>query len=245
MVDRALEMFPTVGHLTHILDATMLRPEATEREYLDFLKEAVDARFRSAFVPLYYLPLARMELQGSGVILGAPLGFPFGNVSTDDKKAETVFALQHGAGELDMVINISALRSRRSDRVGEDIAAVVGLARRYDAAKGEGHVVVKVILETCYLSREEMRRGAVLAKEAGADFVKTSTGFGTGGATPEDVAFLREVVGPGFGVKASGGIRDLASVMEMMRAGASRIGTSSATKILQEYLHLLPWNKGG
>jgi len=93
------------------------------------------------------------------------------------------------------------------------------------------------------LSREEMRRGAVLAREAGADFVKTSTGFGTGGATPEDVAFLRDVVGPGFGVQASGGIRDLASVMEMMRAGASRIGTSSATRILQEYLHLLPWNK--
>jgi deoxyribose-phosphate aldolase len=244
MVDAAMEMFPTVGHLAYVLDATMLRPEATEREYLEFLREVADARFRCAFVPPYYLPMARLELEGSGVTLGAPIGFPFGYVSSDDKKAEAVFALQQGAGELDMVINVSALRSRRYDRVSEDIAAVVGLARRYDTGKGEGHVVVKVILETCYLSREEMRRGATLARDAGADFVKTSTGFGPAGADAGDVAFLREVVGPGFGVKASGGIRDLASVMKMMRAGASRIGTSSATEILHEYLRLLPWNKG-
>ncbi len=243
MVEQALEMFPSVRHLTHIIDSTLLRPEATEREYIAFLREAADAGFRSAFVPLYYLPMARLELEGSGVRLGAPIGFPFGYVSTDDKKAEAVFALQNGAGELDMVANISALRSRRYTRVGEDVAAVVAMARRYDTAKGEGHVVVKVILETCYLSREEMRQGALLAREAGADFVKTSTGFGPGGATAGDVAFLREVVGPGFGVKASGGIRGLASVMEMVRAGASRIGTSSAYSILQEYLRILPWNK--
>ncbi|RJP34358.1 MAG: deoxyribose-phosphate aldolase [Actinobacteria bacterium] len=236
-------MFPTTGHLSHILDATLLRPEATERDYLNFLREVADARFRCAFVPPCYLPMARLELQDSGVTLGAPIGFPFGYLSSDAKKAETVFALQQGAGELDMVINISALRSGRYERIGEEIAAVVGLARRYDTGKGEGHIVVKVILETCYLNREEMRRGALLARDAGADFVKTSTGFGPGGADPEDVAFLREVVGSGFGVKASGGIRDLASVMKMVRAGASRIGTSSATEILHEYLRLLPWKK--
>ncbi len=241
--EQILEMFPSVGHLTYLLDATLLRPEADEREYLDFLREAADARFRSVFVPLYYLPMARMELKGTGVALGAPVGFPFGYQSTDAKKAEAVFALQQGAGELDMVINISALRSGRWERVKEDIASVVGLARRYDAGKGEGHVVVKVILETCYLSRQEMRRGAELAMEAGADFVKTSTGFGPRGATAEDVRFLREVVGPGFGVKASGGIRTLADVVEMVRAGANRIGTSAASGILREYLHILPWNK--
>jgi len=180
-------------------------------------------------------------LQGSGVALGAPIGFPLGYVSTDDKKAEAVFALQQGATELDMVINISALKSGRWDRVREDIAAVVGMARRYDAGKGEGHVVVKVILETCYLTRAEMQRGALLSMEAGADFVKTSTGFGERGATAEDVAFLREVVGPGFGVKASGGIRTLRGVAEMVRAGANRIGTSAAYTILQEYLHIFPW----
>jgi deoxyribose-phosphate aldolase len=244
MDETALEMFPTVGHLTHIIDATMLRPEAGERDYLEFLREAAGARFRSAFVPPCYLPMARLELEGSGVAPGAPIGFPLGYVSSDGKKAEVVFALQHGARELDMVVNISALRSRRYERVLEDITAVVGLARRYDSGKGEGHVVVKVILETCYLNREDMRRGALLAKEAGADYVKTSTGFGPSGADAGDVAFLREVVGPGFGVKASGGIRDLASVMEMVRAGASRIGTSSATEILHEYLRILPWKKG-
>lgn len=243
MVEAALESFPTVGHLVHIMDATMLRPEATEREYLEFMREAADAHFRCVLVPPYYLAMARMELEGSGVTLGAPIGFPFGYVSSDDKKAEAVFALQQGAGELDVVINVSALRSRRYDRVSEDIAGVVRLARRYDTGKGEGHIVVKVILETCYLGREEMRKGALLAKEAGADFVKTSTGFGPGGADAGDVAFLREVVGPGFGVKASGGIRDLASVIEMVHAGASRIGTSYATEILHEYLRLLPWNK--
>ena len=241
MGEAALEQFPTVGHLTRVIDATMLRPEALEREYLQFLREVADGGFRCAVVPLYYLPMARLELEGSGVALGTVIGFPFGNASTDAKKSETVLALQHGASELDMVVNISALRSRRYERVEEDIAAVVGLARRYDTGKGEGHVVVKVILETCYLDRDQMRRGALLAKQAGADFVKTSTGFGPGGASPGDVAFLREVVGHGFGVKASGGIRRLEDVMEMVRAGASRVGTSYATEILQEYLRIYPW----
>jgi deoxyribose-phosphate aldolase len=241
MSEPASEMFPTLGHLTYIIDATLLRPEAPEREYVDFLRETADSGFRCAFVPLYYLPMARQELEGSRVTVGAPIGFPFGYTSSDAKKAEAVFALQQGARELDMVVNISALRSRRYDRVEDDIATVVELARRYDAGKGEGHVVVKVILETCYLSREEIRRGALLAREAGADFVKTSTGFGPEGANPEDVAFLREVLGPGFGVKASGGIKDLGSVVKMVEAGANRIGTSSAQKILQEYLHVNPW----
>lgn len=241
MSEEALELFPTAPHLTRIIDATLLRPEAGESDYLNFLREVADAGFRCAFVPGYYLPLARLELEGSGVALGAPIGFPFGYQSTDAKKADTVFALQQGAGELDMVVNISAMRSRRYERVKEDIAAVVGLARRYDTGKGEGHVVVKVILETCYLRKDEMKAAALLAMEAGADAVKTSTGFGPGGATVEDVAFLREVVGPGFGVKASGGIRRLDDVVAMVKAGASRIGTSSATEILQEYLRLLPW----
>jgi deoxyribose-phosphate aldolase len=241
MSEVALELFPTIGHLTRLIDATMLRPEAKESDYLHFLHEVADASFRCAFLPNYYLSMARMELEGSGVALGAPIGFPFGFQSTDVKKSDTVFALQQGASELDMVINISALRSRRYERVKEDIAAVVGLARRYDTGKGEGHVVVKVILETCYLRQDEMRKGALLAKDAGADAVKTSTGFGPRGATAEDVAFLREVVGPGFGVKASGGIRRLDDVVAMVKAGASRIGTSSAIEILQEYLRLLPW----
>jgi deoxyribose-phosphate aldolase len=160
------------------------------------------------------------------------IGFPFGNASTDAKKSETVLALQHGASELDMVVNISALRSRRYERVEEDIAAVVGLARRYDTGKGEGHVVVKVILETCYLDRDQMRRGALLAKQAGADFVKTSTGFGGGGATVEDVKLMRQTVGPLMGVKASGGIRDAKIAEAMIQAGATRLGTSASVAIV-------------
>lgn len=241
MADEVLSLFPSVGHLTRIIDATLLRPEAVEHEYLQFLKEVKDGGFRCAVVPLYYLPIARLELEGSGIALGTVIGFPLGSSSSDAKKSETVLALQHGAGELDMVINISALRSSRFQRVKEDIDAVVSMARRYDTGKGEGHIIVKVILETGYLGREEMRKGALLAREAGADFVKTSTGFGPGGAVREDVAFLRKVVGPGFGVKASGGIRDLQDVMDMVNAGASRIGTSRATEILQEYLRLYPW----
>ncbi len=241
MAEKALEVFPTPGHLTRIIDATMLKPEAREAEYIEFLREVADARFRCAFVPLCYVPMARMELEGSGVIAGTPIGFPFGFVSTDAKKNEAVLALQYGARELDMVINISALLSRRFDRVREDIAAVVAMARRFDSGKGEGHVVVKVILETGYLSGDQIRRGAALAQEAGADAVKTSTGFGTRGASIEDVALLREAVGPGFGVKASGGIRRLEDAMAMVEAGASRIGTSSAVEILQEYLGLYRW----
>lgn len=239
--DAALELFPTPRHLTHILDATMLRPEARERDYLEFLREAADAGFRCAVVPPCYLPMARLELEGSGVTPCTVIGFPLGFASADAKKDEAVLALQQGAGEMDMVVNVSALRSRRYERVREEIAGVVSMARRYDAGKGEGHVVIKVILETAYLNREEMRVGALLAKEAGADCVKTCTGFGPAGASVEDVAFLREVVGPGFGVKASGGIAKLADVVGMVRAGASRVGTSRAIEILQEYMRINPW----
>ncbi len=236
-----MAIFPTPRHLALYLDATLLRPEATEREYISFLRECADFGFRCVVVPMYYLPLARQELKGSGVALGTVIGFPLGHSSTDAKRSEAVLALQNGAAELDMVINISALRSGREARVKEDIAAVVHLARRYDAGKGEGHVVVKVILETGYLNREEMRKGAILAKEAGADFVKTCTGFGPRGADPEEVSYLRKVVGPGFGVKASGGIRQLSDVIRMIQSGANRIGTSSAGNIMREYLKHHQW----
>lgn len=239
--DELSAIFPTARHLALLLDATLLRAEATEREYIQFLRECADFGFRCAVVPLYYLPLARQELRGSGVALGTVIGFPLGHSSTDVKRSEAVFALQHGASELDMVMNVSALRSGREVRVRDDIAAVVHLARRYDAGKGEGHVVVKVILETGYLNREEMRKGAMLAMEAGADFVKTSTGFGPKGADPEEVSYLRRVVGPGFGVKASGGIRRLSDVIMMVKAGANRVGTSSAGDIMREYLRYFHW----
>lgn len=235
------QALPTPGHLTRVIDATLLRPEASEKEYLDFLREARDGGFRCVCVPLYYLPFARLELAGSGVKLGGVVGFPFGYGGSDSKKAETVYALQQGAQEIDMVLNISALKSRRYEQVKAEIGEVVRLARRYDAGKGEGHIIVKVILETCYLGREEMRAACALVQEAGADFVKTSTGLGPSGARVEDVRLMRETVGPGFGVKAAGGIRTLEDVLLMLEAGASRIGTSAAATILQEYMSQYNW----
>ncbi len=232
---------PTPGHLTQLIDSTLLRPEATEKEYLDFLREARDGGFRCVCLPLYYLPFARMELASSGVKLGGVVGFPFGYGGSDVKKAETVFALQQGAQEIDMVMNVSAMKSRRYDQVGSDMGEVVRLARRYDAGKGEGHIIVKVILETCYLSRDEIKRAVVMAEEAGADFVKTSTGLGPSGARAEDVRLMRETAGPAMGVKAAGGIRKLEDVLVMLEAGANRIGTSAATTILQEYLAQYDW----
>lgn len=235
------QALPTPAHLTQMIDSTLLRPEVTEKEYLDFLKEAKDGGFRCVCLPLYYLPFARLELASSGIRLGGVVGFPFGYGGNDVKKAETVFALQQGAQEIDMVMNVSAMKSRRYDQVRSDIGEVVHLARRYDAGKGEGHVIVKVILETCYLSREEIRTAVLLAGEAGADFVKTSTGLGPAGARVEDVRLMRETADPGMGVKAAGGIRTLGDVLAMLEAGANRIGTSAATTILQEYMGQYDW----
>lgn len=237
------EIFPTPAHLTQLIDSTLLRPEASEKEYLGFLREARDGGFRCVCLPLYYLPFARLELAASGVKLDAVVGFPFGYSGGDAKKAETVYALQQGAQEIDMVMNVSAMKSRRYEQVKEDIGGVVRLARRYDAGKGEGRIIVKVILETCYLSREEIKRAVSLAGEAGADFVKTSTGMGPAGAKAEDVRLMREEAGTGMGVKAAGGIRELRDVLTMLEAGANRIGTSSAATILQEYLAQYDWRQ--
>ncbi len=230
-----LRVFPTPESLAGIIDSTLLKPELPEKEYLNFLRRAKEKRFCCVFLPLYYLPYARMELEGSGVKPGGVVGFPFGYVPDEVKKAEAVYALQQGAREIDMVINVTAIKSRRYNRVEKEIAEVVNLARLYDRGKGEGHTVVKVILETCYLDREEIKAAALIAQEQGADFVKSSTGLGPGGAREEDIAFLREILGPTMGIKASGGIRNLADLLKMVMAGATRIGTSSAEDIMEEY----------
>ncbi|MEW6284312.1 MAG: deoxyribose-phosphate aldolase, partial [Candidatus Eremiobacterota bacterium] len=164
------------------------------------------------------------ELAGSDVMVCTVVGFPLGATSTEGKVAETRQALQDGADEIDMVINVGALKDGRFDDVGRDIAAVV------EAADGK---TVKVILETGLLSQDEKIRACQLSKEAGAHFVKTSTGFGPGGATVEDIALMRATVGPNMGVKASGGVRDYATAVKMIEAGATRIGASSSVAIVQ------------
>ena len=167
-------------------------------------------------------------LEGSPVRVGAAIGFPLGQTTTECKAFETRDAISKGATEIDTVINVRALQKGRLDIVKKEIEEMVAICR-------PAGVICKVILETCYLSDAEKETVCRIAKEAGVDFVKTSTGFGTAGATVEDVALMRRVVGPEIGVKAAGGIRDLDTALAMIKAGATRIGTSSGVTIVEAY----------
>lgn len=212
--------------LAGIIDHTLLKPEATVEQILNLCREAVDYQFKSVCINPYWVPLAAEFLKDTGVGVVTVVGFPFGAVSTASKVQEAREAVDRGATEIDMVINIGALRSGQLATVGEDIQAVVKAV--------SGQALVKVILETCFLNSEEKITGCKLAVEAGAQFVKTSTGFGPAGATVEDIALFRWLVGPGLGVKASGGIRDYPAALSMIEAGADRIGTSAGIKIVTQ-----------
>jgi deoxyribose-phosphate aldolase len=209
-----------------LIDHTLLKPEATASDIRKLCAEARQFAFASVCVNPYWVPLARAELQGSSVKVCTVVGFPLGATATVSKVAEAVEAIRAGATEIDMVQNIGELRAGNLDAVGADIRAVVMAAH---AAK----VIVKVILETALLSHEQKVAGCTTAKVAGADFVKTSTGFGPGGATVADVALMRETVGGEMGVKASGGIRTLDELNKMVAAGATRIGASASVAIVQ------------
>ena len=213
-------------NLPALLDHTVLRPDATKVEVLRLCEEAKANGFTVIFVPPCYLDEAVAAVVGSGIRVGIPIGFPLGGHSTTIKVAEAVEAVQRGATVLDMVLNISRLKSADHDYVRTDIAEVV------KATVGVEH---KVILETCYLTPQEKRTACRLVVEAGAAYVKTSTGFGAAGATVEDVRLLREVVAGRVKVKASGGIRDWKTTRAMLEAGADRIGTSAGLKIIHEW----------
>ncbi len=208
------------------IDHTLLKAFASKEEIQKLCSEAYFYHFASVCVNPYYVPLARKLLNGSDVKVCTVIGFPLGQNSKEVKAFETTDAIQNGADEVDMVINVGAVKSKDWDVVYDDIKAVV------DAANG---VLVKVIIETCYLTDEEKVEVCKLAKKAGADFVKTSTGFGTGGATVEDVALMRKTVGPDMGVKASGGVRNKEDFEKMIEAGANRIGCSAGVKIMEGY----------
>jgi deoxyribose-phosphate aldolase len=169
------------------------------------------------------VPLAKKELAGSGVKLAAVIGFPLGAMATDSKVSEARYCIAHGADEIDMVINLGWLKSGRFEKVKNDIKSIK------DAV---GDKTLKVIIETCYLTDAEKRKACALALESKADFVKTSTGFGTGGATPEDVQLMKEVVGDAMKIKASGGIKDKSTALRYIEEGVSRIGTSSGIAIV-------------
>lgn len=210
-------------HLARYIDHTLLRPEATAEEIKRLCREALEYGFAAACVNPSYTALASSLLAGSGVKVCTVIAFPLGALTPADKAAEARNAVAAGAQELDMVLNLGALKGGDLDLVRRDIRAVV------EAAAG---CTVKVILETGLLTPEEKRTAALLAQEAGAHFVKTCTGFGPGKATPEEVRFLRQVVGPAMGIKASGGIRDRSAAEELLAAGADRLGTSAGPAIV-------------
>ena len=206
------------------IDNTLLKADATPEMIKRICAESVELKTASVCVNPAYVPLVKKCLEGSGVKTCCVIGFPLGMNATRVKAFEAAAAVEDGAEELDMVINVGMLKAGDAAYVKNDIKAVV------DAAKGR---LVKVIIETCLLTDEEKVLACKLAKEAGADFVKTSTGFSTAGANAHDIALMRKTVGPEMGVKASGGVRDYAFAMELINAGASRIGASSGKKIAE------------
>lgn len=216
---------PASDGLASLIDHTLLKPDGTREQIEELCREAAQFCFASVCVNPVWVPLAAEILRGTGVKVCTVIGFPSGAHAPDVKAYETRRAVEQGAQEVDMVINIGALKSKDYALVEHDIHSVVQAAGR--------ETVVKVILETSLLTRDEKVMGATLAKAAGADFVKTSTGFAGGGATVEDVKLLRETVGPEIGVKASGGIRSKEDAEAMVKAGADRLGASAGVKIVR------------
>ncbi len=215
----------TKESLAAYMDHTLLKANASKEQILEICREAKQYHFASVCVNSYWIALAAKELEGTDISPCCVVGFPLGAMLTSAKVRETRDAVAAGAKEIDMVLNIGAVKSGDWDAVKEDIAAV-------NAAKGSAKL--KVILETCLLTDKEKVKACEISKETGADFVKTSTGFSVGGATAADVALMRRTVGEVMGVKASGGIRTLEDALDMIEAGASRLGVSAGVQIVEE-----------
>ncbi len=212
--------------LAKFIDHTNLKPDATRDDIKKLCDEALKYGFYAVCVNPYRVKDARDFLKGSDVKIAAVVGFPLGATYPEVKVQETIMAIKDGAEEIDMVMNIGAMKDGDYDAVYNDIRAVVEAAHSMGAK-------VKVILETCYLTREEIAKACEIAVRADADFVKTSTGFGVWGAREEDVKLMRKTVGPEIGVKAAGGIRTAAEAIKMLEAGANRIGASRSVEIIE------------
>ena len=221
-----LDVAPVDGSLSHMIDHTLLKPDATQDEIARLCYEARKHGFASVCINPANVKLCGELLKDSDVLICTVVGFPLGATSIESKVFEAQKAIRDGATEIDMVINVGALKSHDYQLVHRDIASVAHVCH------GDG-AILKVIIEAALLTDEEKVAGCQIAKVAGADFVKTSTGFGPGGATAEDVALMRRVVGPKIGVKAAGGIRTYADAQRMIAAGASRIGASASVTIVQ------------
>ncbi|HZK35039.1 MAG TPA: deoxyribose-phosphate aldolase [Bacillota bacterium] len=213
--------------LASMIDHTYLKPQGTKKQVKDLCQQAIAHSFASVCINPCFVELAADRLRESPVKVCTVIGFPLGANNRDTKAYECKRALEDGAREIDMVINIGALKDGRFDYVENDIRQVV---------EASGEAIVKVIIETCFLTDEEKVTACKLAQSAGADFVKTSTGFGSGGANAADVRLMKETVDGLMGVKASGGVRSLADALTMIKAGATRLGTSSGIDILKELL---------
>ncbi|MBV6506219.1 MAG: Deoxyribose-phosphate aldolase [Syntrophorhabdaceae bacterium] len=216
---------PLHDGLAKTIDHTLLKAEATQAQVETLCQEAAEYDFASVCINPTWVPLSYKLLRGTSVMVCTVIGFPLGATTTESKAFEAHQAVECGAAEIDMVINIGRLKSGDYDAVEHDIYHVV-------RASAPAHV--KVIIETCYLTDEEKIKACVLAQEAGAHFVKTSTGFGSGGAKIEDIALMRHVVGEYMGVKASGGIREYETAAQMLEAGASRLGASASVAIVEK-----------
>ena len=210
--------------LNKYIDHTLLKPDASQEQIETLIEEAKKYDFASVCVNPTWVSFAAQALKGTDVKVCTVIGFPLGANTPELKAFETSDAIRNGVNEIDMVINIGALKSQNFDLVEKDIRAVV------EAAKG---TLVKVIIETCLLTDDEKVKACQIAQKAGADFVKTSTGFSTGGATVADVALMRKTVGPDMGVKASGGARSYEDALAFIEAGATRIGASSGVAIME------------
>ncbi|KQL53500.1 deoxyribose-phosphate aldolase [Heyndrickxia shackletonii] len=214
-----------MNNIAKMIDHTLLKADATKEQIHTLCLEAKEYSFASVCVNPTWVKYCAEILKDSNVLVCTVIGFPLGSNTPETKAFETKNAIENGAGEVDMVINISALKSGDYELVEKDIKAVT------DAAKGKA--LTKVIIETCLLTNDEKVHACEIAVKAGADFVKTSTGFSTGGATPEDIALMRKTVGPDIGVKASGGVRSAQDAEALIKAGATRIGASSGVKIVK------------
>ena len=217
--------------LANMIDHTLLKADAQKAEFEQLCKEAINYGFKMVAINSYPIGMCRNFVQDSDVHVGAAIGFPLGQTTIETKVFEVKDAIKNGADEIDYVINIGKLKEGDIVYIRDEMKAVVNASR-------EGGIISKVILENCYLTDQEKMAVCEIAKEVKPDYVKTSTGFGTGGATVEDVKLMKQVVGETVKVKAAGGIRDLDTALQMIEAGAERLGTSAGIKIIEEYKQL-------
>ena len=216
----------TYKEIAEMIDHSLLKPTLTDQDIIDGCNLAKEYQVASVCVRPSDLPLCRQILAGSNVLLTTVIGFPHGTTTTKTKVAESAEAIENGAVELDVVLNIGKLRSGEYDYVADDLRAVISLAH-------EKGVLVKVIFENCYLSKEEIIKACEICNEVGADYVKTSTGYGSGGATDEDLKLMREHAAPNVKIKAAGGVRTLERAIEVRRLGVARFGCTATVGILE------------